>query len=73
MVDALVEKIVSANTRDELVTVTRALDRQLQWGYYMVPNWYLSAWRIAYWDKFEKPDIAPTYGLGITDTWWAKE
>lgn len=73
VVDALVEKIVAAQTREELVTLTSALDRVLQWGYYMVPNWYLSAWRIAYWDKFGKPDTAPSYGTGIPDTWWAKD
>ncbi len=72
VVDALIEKIVAAKTREELVTLCSALDRILQWGYYMVPNWYLSAWRIAYWDQFNKPDTVPAYGLSVTDTWWAK-
>jgi microcin C transport system substrate-binding protein len=39
----------------------------------MVPNWYLSAWRLAYWDKFGKPDTIPAYGLSVADTWWAKQ
>lgn len=72
VVDALIQQIVAAKTREELVTLCSALDRILQWGYYMVPNWYLSAWRIAYWDQFDKPDIAPAYSLSVTDTWWAK-
>lgn len=73
VVDALIDKIVSAPTREDLVTRVRALDRVLQWGYYMVPNWHLSAWRIAYWNKFGQPDIMPAYGLPVTDIWWSKE
>ncbi|HEY8190515.1 MAG TPA: extracellular solute-binding protein [Micavibrio sp.] len=72
VVDALIAQIVSAPTREDLVLRCRALDRVLQWGYYMVPNWHLSAWRIAYWDKFGKPGRTPEYGLPVTETWWAK-
>ena len=72
VVDALIDKIISAPTREDLVTRTRALDRVLQWGYYMVPNWHLAAWRIAYWDKFGKPEKTPEYGLLVTETWWSK-
>lgn len=72
VVDALIEKIVSAETREDLVTACRALDRVLQWNYYVIPNWYLSAWRLAWWDKFGKPDRIPEYGLSVSDTWWAK-
>lgn len=71
--DALVDLIIASPTRDDLVTRCRALDRVLQWGYYMVPNWHLGAWRIAYWDKFGKPDRIPEYGLPVTQTWWTKE
>ena len=73
VVDALVDKIISAPTREDLVTRTRALDRVLQWGYYMVPNWHLAAWRIAYWDKFGKPEKMPEYGLPVTETWWIND
>jgi microcin C transport system substrate-binding protein len=72
VVDALITQIVSAPTREDLVLRCRALDRVLQWGYYMVPNWHLSAWRIAYWDKFGKPDHNPEYGLPVAETWWVK-
>jgi len=69
--DALVEKLLAAQTREELVTATRALDRVLQWGFYMVPNWYSPDQRIAMWNKFGHPPENPPYGLAI-DAWWAK-
>lgn len=72
VVDELIRGIVSAKTREDLVLHCRALDRVLLSGYYMIPNWYLSAWRIAYWNRFGKPDKNPEYGLSITDTWWTK-
>jgi microcin C transport system substrate-binding protein len=73
VIDALIQQIIAAKTREELVTLCSAMDRILQYGYYMVPNWYLSAWRLAYWDKFGKPDTVPAYGLSVADTWWAKQ
>jgi microcin C transport system substrate-binding protein len=47
------------------------LDRILQWRYYVVPSWHLGAFRIAYWDKFGRPDKLPepTYGIGLSG-WW---
>lgn len=69
-VDALIENIVHASSREDLITACRALDRVLQWGHYVVPQWHIGSWRIAYWDKFGQPKIAPKYGLAITDTWW---
>lgn len=73
VIDELVKQIVSADTREELVAYSSAMDRILQWGYYMVPNWYMPAWRLAYWDKFGKPDTVPAYNLDIADVWWARE
>ncbi len=72
VVDALVEEIVQAPTRDELVYRCRALDRVLLQGWYVVPNWYIPAWRIAYWDKFGQPARQAPYDLGVVDTWWSK-
>ncbi len=69
-IDELVEKIIAAKTREELVTYTRALDRILLWGHYVIPNWHLRSHRIAYWDKFSRPAIHPKYALGFIDTWW---
>lgn len=72
VVDELVNLIVSAPTREELVIRCRALDRVLQHGWYVVPNWHLAAWRVAYWDKFGIPEVQAPYALGVLDTWWAK-
>lgn len=72
VVDALVEQLIQANTRESLVLHARALDRVLQWGYYVVWNYYTDTWRIAYWDKFGQPAKAPDYNYGLF-TWWAKD
>lgn len=68
-VDALVEKIVSASSYEELQTACRALDRVLLWEFYVVPNWYNQSFRMIYWNKFGQPDTAPKYDLGL-ETWW---
>jgi len=70
VVDALIDKIISAKDREELIDETHALDRILLWNYYVIPQWHLDYHRIAYWDKFGKPAISPKYGLGVSDTWW---
>lgn len=71
VIDALVEKLIAAPTRADLIIYCRALDRILQWRYYVVPSWHLGAFRIAYWDKFGRPDKLPepTYGIGLS-AWW---
>ncbi len=47
----------------------RALDRVLTWNHYVIPQWHLSKFRVASWDKFSRPAVRPKYALGI-DTWW---
>ncbi|MEH6566514.1 MAG: extracellular solute-binding protein [Halopseudomonas sp.] len=69
-IDALVEGLVQADSREALVTHTRALDRALRAQHLVVPNWYTSVYRVAYWDKFEHPEVTPKYSLGLW-TWWA--
>jgi microcin C transport system substrate-binding protein len=68
-VDALVDRIIHAEDRASLVTATHALDRVLLSGYYVIPNWHLSAFRVASWDKFAAPPNPPPYTLAL-DTWW---
>ncbi len=70
VVDALIDKIIFAPNRQDLVTATRALDRVLLNGYYLVPQWHVKGSRLARWDKFGLPDPLPDYGLGIVDVWW---
>ena len=69
VVDRLIDQIIAAPDRERLVASTMALDRVLQWGYYVVPNWHIRSFRVAYWDKFGRPEVTPAYGVG-SDTWW---
>lgn len=69
VVDALVEKLIRSPDRETLVNRTRALDRVLLWGHYVIPHWHIAHYRVAYWDKFDRPEVAPRYDLGF-DTWW---
>ena len=71
-VDELVELVISAPDRRALVDRSRALDRVLLWSHYVIPNWHLNAFRVAYWDIFGRPESQPAYGLGF-DTWWLDE
>ena len=68
-VDALVEKIIAATDWKQLLAATHALDRVLLWGWYVVPNWHIDSNRIAYWDKFGRPDKTMRTGYDIDD-WW---
>lgn len=71
--DALIEKALVANSREELVTVCRALDRVLRAGRYWVPHWYKATHWIAHWDVFGRPARSPRYDPGIISTWWWDE
>lgn len=70
VVDALIELIVSAPDRQELIERVHALDRVLLWGHYVIPQWHIGYFRVAYWNKFGRPATTPKYGLGVADTWW---
>ena len=69
-VDALVDAIIAAKTREALTAACRALDRVIRAGRYWIPQWYLASHRIAYWDTFGFPAAQPRYFRGIPDTWW---
>jgi microcin C transport system substrate-binding protein len=69
-IDALIDKIIFAKDRDELVTVTKALDRVLLFNHFVVPNWYSASERIAYWNRFSQPTTKPTRSIGYVQTWW---
>lgn len=71
VIDQVIEGLIAAPSRHDLIIYCRALDRILQWHYYLVPNFHMSANRIAYWDKFGRPDKLPepTYGIGLSG-WW---
>jgi len=70
-VDAMIEKVTSAKSYDELVAAARALDRVLLWNYYVVPQWSYNKLRTARWNRFSHPSPLPKYGLsGFPTLWW---
>jgi microcin C transport system substrate-binding protein len=70
VIDAMIDRIVAAATRPELVHACKALDRVFRAGRYWVPHWYKPTHWIAYWDVFGRPATKPRYGRGIPETWW---
>ena len=69
-VDAFIEMVIGAKTRNELVIACRTLDRVLRVGNYWISQWYRSTHPIAYWDVFGHPPAGPRYARGIPETWW---
>jgi microcin C transport system substrate-binding protein len=72
-VDALADRVLKAESRAELVTATRALDRVLRAGHYWVPHWYKASHHLAFWNKFTWPEVKPRYERGALSTWWYDE
>lgn len=72
-IDALLDKVVEAQSREELNTTGQALDRVLRAEQFWVPNWYKGTNWLAFWDKFGRPPTKPKYDRGIVDTWWYDE
>ena len=73
VVDELVERLIQAPSRAELVATTRALDRVLLWGHYTIPHWYSGNFRVVHWDKFGKPALSAPYTgdyFVMPYTWW---
>ncbi|MEZ5843012.1 MAG: extracellular solute-binding protein [Hyphomicrobiaceae bacterium] len=69
-IDRLIEALIFARDRAELVAATRALDRVLLWGHYMVPMWYSPEQWIAWWDRFGRPARMPSLDAAFTRVWW---
>ncbi len=69
-VDKLIDRIVFAKDRAELVAATHALDRVLLWNFYVVPQWYYPFERLATWDTFGRPQKLPRMTAGLLQTWW---
>jgi len=70
VIDALIDKIIAADSRTSLTTACRALDRVIRTGRYWVPHWYKTSHWLAYWDVFGRPATKPRYARGIPETWW---
>ncbi|WP_232465118.1 extracellular solute-binding protein [Oleiphilus messinensis] len=71
VVDALIEKVISATDREDLIAHTRALDRVLLWNHYVIPNWHNPSARVAYKANLMRPAITPDSGADLM-TWWFK-
>jgi len=69
-IDKLIDMIVFAKSREELVEATRALDRVLLWNFYVVPQWHYPFTRLAFWDKFGRPKKVPSQTPALLQTWW---
>ena len=70
VIDALIDKIIAADTRSALVTACKVLDRVIRAGRYWIPHWYKASHWLAFWDVFGRPAEKPRYARGIPDTWW---
>ncbi|MEE2658709.1 MAG: extracellular solute-binding protein [Candidatus Latescibacterota bacterium] len=69
-VDELVERLVVAQDRTTQIAITKALDRVLLWGHYVIPHWHSTEHCLVYWDKFGCPDTLPRNALGFLSNWW---
>ena len=72
-IDHLIEQLIFAKSRAELVAATRALDRVLLWNHYVVPMWHVPYERVARWDRFGRPEKLPDYSTGFPSIWWWDE
>lgn len=74
VIDELVTKLINSPDRASLVLNTRALDRVLLWGHYVVPHWHIRSHRLVYWNMFARPEVSPKYMqqpfVYFPDTWW---
>jgi len=69
-IDWLIEHLIQAQNRDEVIATSRALDRVLLWNYYSIPNWGPMETNIAFWNKFGMPQNQPLYSGVDLYSWW---
>jgi microcin C transport system substrate-binding protein len=69
-IDTLIETIIAAKSRQELVFACRALDRVIRAGRYWVPHWFKATHWLAYWDVYRRPAAKPRFARGVMETWW---
>jgi microcin C transport system substrate-binding protein len=73
VIDAIIEDLVQAKTREDLVAHVRAIDRILLWNHYVIPMWHYPKWRIARWSHIERPATLSGISPLVSQTWWSKE
>ena len=69
-IDSLVEGLIQSDSRQSLINHARALDRVLLAGHYVLPNWHIKTWRLAYWNTIEHPAVPPLYDFALM-SWWS--
>jgi len=69
-VDALVETVIQAKSREEVTVACNALDRVLRAERFWVPQWFRASHWVAYWDQYSRPAALPKYGRTALGTWW---
>jgi microcin C transport system substrate-binding protein len=69
-IDAMIDRVIAADSRAALTIACRALDRMIRAGRYWIPHWYKASHWIAYWDTFGRPPTKPRYSRGVLETWW---
>jgi len=72
-IDDLIEALVRAGTREDLVAHTKALDRILLWNHYVIPMWHYPKWRIAHWNTVARPETLSGISPLVAQTWWKKQ
>ena len=72
-IDKLIDNVIFAKSRKQLVAATRALDRVLLWNHYVVPMWHIPYNRTARWNRFSRPEKLPSLSHGFPDIWWWDE
>jgi len=69
-IDKLINYVIEAKDRGELVAATHALDRVLLWNFYVVPQWHYPYDRVAYWNRLGRPERLPSQSPAIVPSWW---
>lgn len=69
-IDSVIETVIAANSWDQKIAATRALDRLLLWNYVAIPAYYDDSYRVAFWDMLRRPEAKPRFGLGFPESWW---
>jgi microcin C transport system substrate-binding protein len=69
-IDAMIDRVIAAESPAELTSACRALDRLIRAGRYWIPHWYKATHWVAYWDTFGRPRTKPKYARGVLETWW---
>ncbi len=73
VIDELIEQLIQAESREDLLAYTHALDRILLAGHYLIPQWYINHWRLAWWNYLKKPSKLSPLSPAVTKTWWYKK